>query len=108
MIRLAGSKVLMPGYHAVHGTNCVANSEILQDILRDYVGFDGMVVSDYTAINQLPGYENAIQKAAAAIQFVYSHHGFCALGRYFFRNNGTARRVRFHFLALRFLSFLHI
>ena len=67
MIRLADSKVVMPGYHAVHGTNCVANSEILQDILRDYVGFDGMVVSDYTAINQLPGYENAIQKATAAI-----------------------------------------
>lgn len=67
MIRLADSKVVMPGYHAVHGTNCVANSEILQDILRDYVGFDGMVVSDYTAINQLPGYENAIQKAATAI-----------------------------------------
>ena len=67
MIRLAGSKAVMPGYHAVHGTNCVANSEILKDILRDYVGFDGMVVSDYTAIDQLPGMENAVQKAAAAI-----------------------------------------
>ena len=53
MIRLAGSKCVMPGYHAVHGTKCVANSEILQDILRDYVGFDGMVVSDYTAIRLL-------------------------------------------------------
>ena len=67
MIRLAGSKVVMPGYHVVHGTNCVANSEILKDILRDYVGFDGMVVSDYTAIDQLPGLENEVQKAAAAI-----------------------------------------
>ena len=67
MIRLAGSKALMPGYHAVHGTNCVANSEILQDILRDYVGFDGMVVSDYTAIDQLPGLTDPVQKAAAAI-----------------------------------------
>jgi beta-glucosidase len=67
MIRLAGSKALMPGYHAVHGTNCVANSEILQDILRDYVGFDGMVVSDYTAIDQLPGLADPVQKAAAAI-----------------------------------------
>ena len=54
MIRQAGSKCVMPGYHAVHGTKCVANSEILQDILRDYIGFDGMVVSDYTAIDQLP------------------------------------------------------
>ena len=67
MIRLAGSRVVMPGYHAVHGTNCVANSEILQDILRGYVGFDGMIVSDYTAIDQLPGLEDQIHKAAAAI-----------------------------------------
>ena len=67
MIRLAGSKCVMPGYHAVHGTKCVANSEILQDILRDYVGFDGMVVSDYTAIDQLPDMEDVVQKAAAAI-----------------------------------------
>ena len=67
MIRLAGSKAVMPGYHAVHGTNCVANSEILQDILRGYVGFDGMVVSDYTAIDQLPDLPDAMSKAAAAI-----------------------------------------
>ena len=67
MIRLAGSKVVMPGYHAVHGVNCVANSEILQDILRDYVGFDGMVVSDYTAIDQVPGMKTRAEKAAAAL-----------------------------------------
>ena len=67
MIRLAGSRVVMPGYHAVHGTNCVANGEILNDILRGYVGFDGMVVSDYTAIGQIPDTEDPIQKAAAAI-----------------------------------------
>lgn len=67
MIRMAGSKCVMPGYHAVHGTNCVSNSEILKDILRDYVGFDGMVVSDYTAIDQITGLETTVQKAAAAI-----------------------------------------
>ena len=72
MIRLAGSKVVMPGYHAVHDTKCVANSWILQDILRDYLGFDGMVVSDYTAIDQLPlesekGEVNSEQSATAAV-----------------------------------------
>ena len=67
MIRLAGSKCVMPGYHEVHGTKCVANSEILQDILRGYIGFDGMVVSDYTAINQIPGLDDEVKKAAAAI-----------------------------------------
>ena len=77
MIRLANSKCIMPGYHAMrieNGelriensdlsqgeknsgkglVNCVANGWILNDILRGYLGFDGMVVSDYTAIDQLP------------------------------------------------------
>ena len=67
MIRLTDSKAVMPGYHEVHGTKCVANSEILQDIMRGYVDFDGMVVSDYTAIDQIPGLETPVEKAAAAI-----------------------------------------
>ena len=72
MIRVAGSKALMPGYHAMADangdtTNCVANSLILTDILRGYLGFDGMVVSDYTAIDQLPNWETPMEKAAAAI-----------------------------------------
>ena len=72
MIRVAGSKALMPGYHAMADangdtTNCVANSLILTDILRGYLGFYGMVVSDYTAIDQLPDWETPMEKAAAAI-----------------------------------------
>lgn len=67
MIRIAGSKALMPGYHAIHGTNCVANKEILTDILRNYLGFDGMVVSDYTAIDQIPELNTPLEKATAAI-----------------------------------------
>ena len=81
MIRLADSRCLMPGYHAMADstgkTNCVANGKILNDILRGYLGFDGMVVSDYTAIDQLPLASEkgkvkseksaAIEKAAAAI-----------------------------------------
>ena len=62
----------MPGYHAMADStgkrvNCVANGKILQDILRGYLGFDGMVVSDYTAIDQLPGFDSPVEKAAAAI-----------------------------------------
>jgi len=77
MIRLAGSKAVMPGYHAMAGQQqqCVADSMILKNILRDYLGFDGMVVSDYTAIDQLvapsafpEGKEwSPVEKAAAAI-----------------------------------------
>jgi beta-glucosidase len=82
MIRLAESRAVMPGYHAMADTNgmnthCVANGKILDDILRGYLGFDGMVVSDYTAIDQLPLASEkgkvkneklaATEKAAAAI-----------------------------------------
>ena len=80
MIRLAGSRAVMPGYHAMTDSkgdtvNCVANAKILNDILRGYLGFDGMVVSDYTAIDQLPAPSNypkekewtPVEKAAAAI-----------------------------------------
>ena len=77
MIRLTGSVAVMPGYHAMktspspsegdENVNCVANSWILTDILRNYVGFDGMVVSDYTAIDQIPGLKTTVEKAAAAI-----------------------------------------
>ena len=77
MIRLTGSVAVMPGYHAMktspspsegdENVNCVANSWILTDILHNYVGFDGMVVSDYTAIDQIPGLETTVEKAAAAI-----------------------------------------
>lgn len=67
MIRLAGCRVLMPGYHAVHGTKSAANRELLRDILRGYIGFDGMVVSDYNAIDQIPAQPDAMHRAAAAI-----------------------------------------
>ena len=89
MIRLADSRCVMPGYHAMvtspdlpkgeepRKVNCVANDYILNDILRGYLGFDGMVVSDYTAIDQLPlasekgkvksEKQAATEKAAAAI-----------------------------------------
>ena len=84
MICLAGSRALMPGYHAMKGETmqCVADGKILTDILRGYLGFDGMVVSDYTAIDQLVGHASqrdneegtpqsealsTILKAAAAI-----------------------------------------
>ena len=67
IIRLAGSHVIMPGYHAIHGVNCVANAEILQDILHGYLDFDGMVVSDYGSIDQIPELTDPVQKAAAAI-----------------------------------------
>lgn len=67
MIRLAGSKVVMTGYHSMLGANCVANKKVQQDILRDYVGFDGMTVSDYNSVDQIVGIEDSLQRCVTAI-----------------------------------------
>lgn len=67
MIRLAGSKSLMTGYHEVHGVDAVMSSELMQDILRNYLGYDGMMVSDYGSINQIMDFDNNLERGAAAI-----------------------------------------
>jgi beta-glucosidase len=65
MIRLGGSKVVMTGYHTFHGVRAVANSELMQDILRDYLKFDGLMVSDYSSLRQIPDLDSLHQAAAA-------------------------------------------
>lgn len=67
MIRLAGSKAVMTGYHAVDGVSCVANSFIQQDILRHYLHYDGMMVSDYNSVDQIVGITDPLQRCVAAI-----------------------------------------
>ncbi len=67
MIRLAGNKVIMTGYHAIDGVSCVANAKIQQGILRDYLHFDGMMVSDYYSIDQIVGINDTLQRCVAAI-----------------------------------------
>ena len=65
IIRMAGSSVLMTGYHDFKGTNCVANKELQIDLLRNYLQFSGLTVSDYGSISQLPA-EDVVRKAADA------------------------------------------
>ena len=67
MIRIAGSKVLMPGYHTFHGTKCVGSEELLGDILRDYLKFDGVVVSDYGAVTQQEHVTGLVEQGASAL-----------------------------------------
>lgn len=69
IVRMADSKALMPGYHAMgrDGIKCVANRGILQGVLRDYLGFNGIVVSDYGAVEQVDDSMTDVQRAAAAI-----------------------------------------
>lgn len=52
-IRDADIKTIMNSYSAIDGQPVCASREILTDLLRDDLGFDGMVISDYGSITQL-------------------------------------------------------
>ncbi len=67
IIRLAKSKSLMTGYHTVDGVHCVANEQLQQGILRDYLKYDGIMVSDYGSIEQIDDNLSDVERAAAAI-----------------------------------------
>ena len=55
-VREAKLASIMPAYHEIDGIPCHASSRLLKDILRDEWGFEGLVVSDYFAINMLYKY----------------------------------------------------
>jgi len=52
IIRQAGSKVIMTGYHKFRNRNTVSSDTLLKIILRKYLQFDGIVVSDYSAVSR--------------------------------------------------------
>jgi beta-glucosidase len=49
----AGVGAVMVGFHDLAGIPCTAHRELLRELLRDLWGFDGLIVSDYTAVLEL-------------------------------------------------------
>ena len=52
-VRDAGLGSMMHAYDEVDGMPCVASRELLTETLRERWGFDGLVVSDYSGIDEL-------------------------------------------------------
>jgi beta-glucosidase len=61
----AGAATIMSAFNALNGVPATANSFLLQDVLRNEWGFNGFVVSDYTAVMELRNHGIA-QDAATA------------------------------------------
>ena len=62
----AGVKMVMTAFNIVDGVPCVGNKHLVKDILRDEWGFDGVVISDYSAVDELIVHGAAEDKKEAA------------------------------------------
>lgn len=66
-IKHAGLASIMNAYHELDGVPCGGSRALLHDLLRGQLGFDGLVVADYFAVQMLHEYHHvAPTKAEAA------------------------------------------
>ncbi|ABS04014.1 glycoside hydrolase family 3 domain protein [Kineococcus radiotolerans SRS30216 = ATCC BAA-149] len=52
-IRDGGARGIMPSYNSIDGVPVTGSRALLSDLLRDELGFDGLVISDLAAVSQL-------------------------------------------------------
>ena len=62
----AGSTMIMPSFNSLNGVPSVANKWLMNKILKEEWGFDGVVISDYNAIGELRTHGVAADKKEAA------------------------------------------
>ncbi|MBQ6613720.1 MAG: beta-glucosidase BglX [Clostridia bacterium] len=62
----AGAKLLMPSFNSLNGIPSTANKWLMNKVLGDEWGYDGVVISDYNAIGELIKHGVAADKKEAA------------------------------------------
>ena len=64
----AGVRLVMPSFNSLNGITSVANSWLMNRVLREEWGFDGVVISDYNAVGELVPHGVAADLADAVRQ----------------------------------------
>ena len=70
-ITLAGLRGVMPSYNSVAGEPASSSTRLLSTLLRDQMGFEGLLVSDYGAVGNL----HTVQHVAPSL----AHAGLAAM-----------------------------
>lgn len=63
----AGVATIMPSYSSWNGVKCSGSKRLLTEILKQELGFEGFLISDYAAIDELPGdYKSDVEQSINA------------------------------------------
>ncbi len=63
----AGVATIMPSYNSWNGQKVSGNKHLLTEVLKNELGFDGFLISDYDAIDQVnPDYKKAVEQSVNA------------------------------------------
>jgi beta-glucosidase len=63
----AGVGSIMPSYSSWNGEKCSGSHRLLTEILKEELGFEGFLISDWAAIDQLPGdYKSDVRQSINA------------------------------------------
>ena len=92
----AGAETVMAAFNTVNGSPASADRRLLTDILRDRLGFNGFVTSDFDAIGNLQNHGVARDTADAARRAILAGMDMDMVGEHFSRHledELKARRV---------------
>ncbi len=68
-VKEANALSIMNSYSEIDGIPCASSRELLTDILRKQWGFEGIVVSDYFAVDMIRGYHRMAKDKAEAARY---------------------------------------
>ncbi|WP_233873214.1 glycoside hydrolase family 3 N-terminal domain-containing protein [Paraburkholderia adhaesiva] len=71
-VKLSNAGSIMPAYHDIDGVPCHANRDLLEGVLREKWGFDGLIVADYAGVNLLYTHHAVARDAAAAAALAFN------------------------------------
>gem|GEM_PF-564651 len=72
----AGVDTIMISYSSIRGAKLHGSKYWIQTVLKDEMGFEGFIISDYDAIHQLPGthYDQVVDSVNAGIDMLMEPH----------------------------------
>ncbi|KAL3673721.1 hypothetical protein V7S43_001418 [Phytophthora oleae] len=71
----AGALSTMENYISVNGIPTIANHRILQVLLREDIGFEGVTLSDFGEIGMMNTFHRVARNASEAVRFSYANTG---------------------------------